>query len=165
MSNLLGGFGGYEVPGSENYSNSAHTNVPNGCVSCHMADAYGRQAGGHVMNVAYDYHGSTELLEAGCISCHPDGIASETEEAQEEIHAMLEELGARLMELNIMGEDGYLLGQDGVNRASSSNPANLSADQAGAFFNYKFIEEDRSGGVHNLKYAEALLTNSLESLQ
>jgi hypothetical protein len=165
MAQVLGGFGGYEVPGSMTYTSSMHKNIENACVVCHMADAYGQQAGGHVMNVAYEYHGGTELLETGCESelCHPDGIADETEEVQEEIHEMLTALWYKLIDLGVTDSTGYLMGDNGGN-ASSSNPANLTADEAGAFFNFKLIEEDRSGGIHNVKYAKALLTNSLEAL-
>ena len=160
MSNLLGGFGGYEVAGSLTYTNSLHTTIEDACVTCHMADSPGLEFGGHVMNVAFDGN----LNEEGCISCHPDGIEDETIEAQEEIHALLEELHYKLIDIMVSDSAGYLLGDDGENRASSSNPANLTADEAGAFFNFKFIEEDRSGGIHNLKYSKALLTNSIEAL-
>jgi formate-dependent nitrite reductase cytochrome c552 subunit len=165
MSQVLGGFGGYEVPGSMTYTNSLHAGIENGCITCHMADAYGAQAGGHTMNVAYESHGQTELLIAGCVDCHGDDIADVTHELQEEVEAMLTELHNILISMNIADSSGYLLGADGENRASSSNPAQLSADEAGCFFNFKLIEEDRSLGVHNHKYAKALLTNSIEALQ
>jgi formate-dependent nitrite reductase cytochrome c552 subunit len=156
MSQLLGGFGGYEVPGSLTYTNSPHTNVPEACVTCHLG-VYnaGDNTGGHNMGAN---------IADNCVSCHPDGIENETEEMQEEIHALLEELHYKLIDIAVADSAGYLLGEDGINRASSSNPANLEADKLGAFFNFKFIEEDRSGGVHNYKYAKALLTNSLEAL-
>ncbi|MBN1340461.1 MAG: collagen-like protein [Bacteroidales bacterium] len=160
MANLLGGFGGYEISGTYTFSDSPHTTIQDGCVACHMADAFGVELGGHVMNVGYE----GTLNESGCVSCHPDGIEDETVAMQEEIHALLDSLGAKLMDMSIMDNTGYLLGDDGVNRASSSNPANLTANEAGIFFNYKFVEEDRSGGVHNYKYARAILTNSLEAL-
>jgi len=160
QSNLLGGYGGYEIAGSLTYTNSPHTTVENACVTCHMADSPGLEFGGHVMNVAYE----GELNEEGCVSCHPDGIEDETIAEQEEVHALLEELHVMLMDLAIADSSGYLLGADGVNTASSSNPANLSANHLGAHYNFKFIEEDRSGGIHNLKYSKALLTNTLEAL-
>jgi hypothetical protein len=165
MSNVLGGFGGYEVPGSLSYANSAHTNIAEGCVTCHMASAYGQQAGGHSMNVGYEYHGHTELLIEGCIDCHDEGIGDATHEAQAEVEEMLVALGTQLYMMGRLSEDGYLIGDDGENLASSSNPATLSADVAGAYFNFKLIEEDRSKGMHNFRYTKALLTNSLESIQ
>ena len=45
------------------------------------------------------------------------------------------------------------------------NTGTYSTTLAGAALNYRFIEEDRSKGVHNFEYARALLTNSIESLK
>jgi hypothetical protein len=36
---------------------------------------------------------------------------------------------------------------------------------AGAFYNYKFIEEDRSYGLHNYNYTKTLLENSIAAIQ
>lgn len=163
QSQMLAGFSGYEIEGSYTYTNSPHTGIENSCVACHMAEDAGTPAyalGGHSFNVAYD----GDLNQAGCVGCHPDGIEDETEAMQEEVHGMLEELHYKLIDMMIADSSGYLLGDDGENRASSDNPANLSANEAGAFFNFKFVEEDRSAGLHNYKYARALLTNSLEAL-
>ncbi len=160
MANLLGGFGGYEVDGSLTYTNSPHTGIENACVTCHMADAFGVELGGHVMNVGYE----GALNQTGCVECHPDGIATETEEMQAEIDTLLVHMHDLLVANGIATAAGYLAGDNGGN-ASSSNPANLNADELGAFYNFKFIEEDRSFGVHNYKYAKALLTNSMEALQ
>jgi len=41
----------------------------------------------------------------------------------------------------------------------------LSADSAGALFNWKAVEEDRSLGVHNPKYIIGLLQSSIEFMQ
>lgn len=155
MSNMLGGFSGYEVAGSLSYSNSPHTGVPDACVTCHIG-VFNPSAGtgGHQMSAN---------IANNCVSCHPDGIATETEEMMAEISALLEELHTALVEQGIATEAGYLAGADGTN-ASSGNPATLTANQLGAFFNFKFVEEDKSMGVHNYKYAKAMLTNSLESL-
>ena len=37
--------------------------------------------------------------------------------------------------------------------------------EAGALYNFKFVTEDKSRGVHNFKLSKALLTNSIASLQ
>ena len=41
----------------------------------------------------------------------------------------------------------------------------FSSEQLGALWNYKTVEEDRSMGVHNPKYAKFLLETALEALQ
>ena len=156
MSNMLGGFGGYRVPGSLTYTNSPHTSVPDGCVTCHMGTYNAEEmVGGHNMGAN---------IADNCLACHPDGIETETEEMQAEIEGLLAQLATELANDGILNaETGYLAGDNGGN-ASSTNPANLTANELGAFYNYKFVEEDKSGGVHNYKYAKALLTNSIEAL-
>ncbi len=156
MSNMLAGIGGYRVPGSITYQNHSHTGVPDGCISCHMGTFNAEEmAGGHNMKAN---------IADNCLACHPDGIETETEEMMTEINGLLEQLGTILADQGIRNPDtDYLAGDNGGN-ASSSNPANLSADELGCWYNYKFVQEDRSGGVHNYKYAKALLTNSIEAL-
>jgi len=156
MSNMLGGFSGFEVPGSLPYSNSPHTTVPDACVTCHLG-TYDAEAmlGGHNMKAN---------IASNCVSCHPDGIETEVETMQTEITGLLDQLATKLDEKGIRNPTSDLLAGDNGGNASSSNPANLSAVELGAWYNYKFVQEDRSLGVHNYKYAKALLTNSYQAL-
>jgi hypothetical protein len=156
MSNMLGGFSAYEVPGSLTYSNSPHSTVPDGCVTCHVGTYNAEEnVGGH--NMAAN-------IADNCVSCHPDGIEAETEAMRAEIEGLLANLAAALDAAGIRNpETDYLAGDNGGN-ASSSNPANLSANELGAWYNYKFVQEDKSMGVHNYKYTKALITNSIEAL-
>lgn len=166
VANMIAGMGGYEYPG-QSYGNSMHTNlVTNSCTTCHMAEAYGTQSGGHQMGASYEYHGSVELNVAGCTECHPDedGLITLVEETQEEINGLLADLKTAMMNGGILTEDDYVMGADGENYASSSNPANLTADQLGAIVNYQTVREDRSAGVHNYLYAKALLQTSIDAL-
>ncbi len=146
------GGGGYEV--GSGYSNSQHSNlVENGCVTCHMATAFGSQSGSHTFNVAYEYHGAMEINDAGCVACHTEGVEAIVEERQAETNALLEQLNQTLIDQGVLGEDGYVI-----------VPADLTADQAGAVINYKFVLEDRSGGVHNPTYSKKLLENTIAAL-
>lgn len=160
QGNLLAGLGSgaYEIAGSLGYENSAHTDIEDGCISCHMAEAYGAQAGGHTFTMGYEYHGHTELNLAGCLvsGCHSneDNLVAATEALVIEVEELLVELGTLLKDQGVMREDGYL-----------TVPGTYSNAQAGAFYNFKFIEEDRSNAVHNPKYARALLYNSIEAIQ
>ncbi len=152
VANMFVGAGGYEV--GSGYSNSLHsTMVENGCVTCHMATAYGAQAGNHTFGVAYEYHGGMVINEAGCVACHPDGIETIVEETQAEINMLLDELNQILMDQGVLDEDHYVI-----------VPQTLTADQAGAVVNYKFVLEDRSGGVHNPTYAKKILENTIAAL-
>jgi hypothetical protein len=137
-------------------SDHPHKNIENACVKCHMADPFGAQAGGHTMNIAYDYHGATEVNHAGCISCHSDEgeLATKTEELQAEIAGLLADLKVLLDASGITAE-----GSD--NSISGTYPAEVAA----ACLNYKAITEDRSLGVHNPTYIKRTLENSIDALQ
>ncbi len=153
QGSLLAGIGGYEVPGTLAYNNTAHTTmISNGCVTCHMQEAFGRQSGGHTMKMEYEYHGVTEMNTAGCQSCH-DGIEDF------DVNGAVTDLAALGAQLETM------LINDGLLTASGSAVAGTySANKAGALFNYRMIFiEDRSGGVHNPKYAKALIQNSIDA--
>ncbi|MFC2107775.1 hypothetical protein ACFLRY_05525, partial [Bacteroidota bacterium] len=158
QTNILSGNGGYEFTGGT-YPNSFHTaNVTNGCVDCHMANAFGAQAGGHTMNVAYLYHGSTEPNLAGCMTsgCHTDedALVIQIEDTQAEIDTLLVHLEHALTAAGIFNPSNGLM-----------NTGTWTMDQAGAYLNYQIVEEDRSKGVHNFKYAKALLENSLAAVK
>ena len=156
---MFTGSAGYEVPGDESYANGAHTNlVQNACITCHMAEVSGgRDAGGHTFRVASE---EGDLNTNGCIQCHTDAGELETlvEETQTEVADLLLQLGTRLNELGILRDDLELA------NASSSAPLELTNVQLGALWNYQYVREDKSLGVHNGKYAKALLKNSLAAL-
>jgi hypothetical protein len=155
---LLGGGGGYEFPetGSNTYDGpSTHGDVASnadGCPTCHMATAYGDQAGGHTMNMAYSYHGSDVPNTAGCVGCHPSADAwtdFDLNSRQTNTLAQLDLLRTRLLAGGLIDASDHVV------------PATLTADRAGAVMNFLFILEDLSEGVHNPAYSEALLANTL----
>jgi hypothetical protein len=41
----------------------------------------------------------------------------------------------------------------------------VTADSAGAVYNYKFVQEDKSHGIHNTDYAIQLLESSLDFME
>ncbi|MEA3479647.1 MAG: hypothetical protein U9R60_15795 [Bacteroidota bacterium] len=150
---MIAGTGGYEVGGG--YSNSAHSNIENTCVKCHMAEAYGNQAGGHTWNMTYLYHGGDHLNIAGCTDCHtdPDALEAMVEGTVEVIDGLLADLRTVLLTQGVLDSSDHVI------------PGTMSMDQAGGVFNYLFVLEDRSEGLHNTKYAKKLMENSIESLQ
>lgn len=155
QSNILAGSGGYEIPGNLSYGNSAHTAlVTNGCPTCHMADPYGNQAGGHTMGLEYEYHGSPSDYTEGCngTSCHDDLSDFDHNGVQTTIEGLLTQLEAALIAEGILTAGGSSVG------------GTWSSIQVGALLNYKFVLEDRSLGVHNSDYSEALLQNALDAL-
>jgi hypothetical protein len=140
------------------YTNSSHVNTAKGCIGCHMADAFGSQAGGHSFNITYDYHGSTEYNLNGCIDCHgtADDAEAAIEEYEPEFEALLEELGNLLIAEGIYNPAGT---------SGTAVPGTYSNKVAGAYWNFITLEEDRSKGIHNPKFVKKLLENTIASLQ
>lgn len=138
------------------YSNSAHKNASEGCVTCHMADAFGSQAGGHTWNMTYDYHGAEEFNTAGCLECHEnaDDVMNSIEEWEPEFLALAAQLDTMLINLGVLTSSGSAVTGPTTNKI------------AGAVWNYRTLAiEDKSNGMHNPKFAKKILENTIASLQ
>lgn len=157
QSVLLAGTGLYEFPGTSSLGINTHAfTIEDGCVTCHMADAYGAQSGGHTMDITYAYHGADAVWDAGCAQCHTDSddLHADVERVQEDIHNLLEELATLLIAEGVLAP--------GAHRPT---PGTYSSDVAAAFLNWAMIEEDRSFGVHNYNYAKGILENTIAAIK
>ncbi len=157
QANVFAGMGLYDA-GSGYSGNSAASHgelITDACVMCHMAEAYGTQAGGHTMGMTYDYHGHAVLNTAGCVSCHSDLDALETD-----VEELTAEVGGKLDSLKT------LLDAAGVTAAGDNHPipGSYAPGLAGAFINFQALTEDRSLGVHNPAYVNYILDASIASL-
>jgi hypothetical protein len=155
QSTLVFGLGGFEVPGSLEYTNSPHKDLlTDGCISCHMATAFGNSGGGHTFSMTYESSGRMVDNIVACTTCHAGAENFNINGAQDNIEALLTELEELLLAKGVLNPNSGLW-----------NTGTYSTELAGAALNYIFIEEDRSKGVHNYEYARALLTNSIESIK
>jgi hypothetical protein len=156
---VLWGTGGYEFAGTSIATPGSHMHASGaGCTTCHMAEAYGIQAGGHTFDMTWTYHGADAVWTAGCTDCHSSSTFGHDIEAfQEETEYLLDSLHT------ILVDNGWVSASSGLLNASSSAPLVLTADEAGAVWNFYFLEEDRSLGVHNPPYVTALLEASIEA--
>lgn len=166
QGNMFAGMGksaAFEITGSSTYSNSMHTSMVSGsCISCHMGSAVnGPTGGGHSMNIYYDSHGVETLNSANCTMCHSSAttLANILKGTQTEISTLLTSLESELV------NRGYYDTVTDLFKASSTKPLVVTADEARTMYNFKFVQEDLSLGVHNYAYAKALLENSIEYLQ
>lgn len=167
QAGLLKGTGGVEFTGSASYGVNTHGNPtanPEACITCHMAEAIGIEAGGHTWNME-DAGGDPN--ENGCeiSGCHESGLnVSDTDLLHfdhNDLRTYVETLENTLV--TYMKGQGWLDAEGHVN-ASSTTPLVVTNNQAAAIWNLLYIEEDRSLGVHNPIYAVALLANTLEKL-
>ena len=162
---MLMGTGGREIPGFV-YKNSAHSDIAERCVQCHMAAgptdsttaAIRYKVGGHSFKVVYDpgtgNPADVYLNTAGCVTCHPANMTL-IEGVQDQIHALLDTLRA-LLPKKTNGQPLSPIGADTLK---------LNDAQKIASWNYYFVNNDGSFGVHNKNYAWTLLQASLGALR
>ncbi len=150
-ADMLIGTGGYEYAGVT-YTNSDHTTqtvTEDGCLDCHMylPDRY--VLGGHTMRV--DWEEEEHLDACNQAGCHSDLGTFNHEGAQTTVDGLMRELKAKLLAANLIDEEDAPIAR-----------VVATADSAGAVYNYKFVQEDKSRGVHNTAYAVGLLQSSLD---
>ncbi|PKL85410.1 MAG: hypothetical protein CVV22_08350 [Ignavibacteriae bacterium HGW-Ignavibacteriae-1] len=162
-ANMFAGSGAFEIPGTEAYgSTAAHQNIQNACVNCHMGPAYGVQAGGHSLKMTYEYSGKIVDNVAVCTPCHSSATSFDVNSVQEEVLGLIIELRGKLADLGMLKKD------------ASDNPSDFHSDaaipgvysslNAAVLYNYLYLVNDKSWGVHNPKYTRAVVKNSLQAL-
>ena len=132
--NMLHGTDGVEYAGVE-YIDSPHQFVVEGkCASCHvsMVPFMGEGA------AAKTGHTFEAELRA-CTTCHPSATDFDVNGVQTEIIALLAQLKGEL--------------------DAATDTESVPYKQA--LYNLEFVEADASNGVHNFKYAKALLESSI----
>lgn len=139
MTNNIFGTGGYtSEPG---VVMNAHKNV--GCVGCHMGEPEeGENNGGHTMVATLN----------SCTPCHSSATDFNIGNTQTEIHEKEEAVAAALVAAGILDESHS--GVKGV----------YHKDVFEAYWNYKIVHYDRSGGVHNPNYMHAMLDYAMDKL-
>jgi len=146
QGNVLAGVGFAEIAGTEAYptagSATHYTSEAGRCTGCHMAEGADDGDGGHTF---------MPPIEA-CTGCHAGATDFDIGGAQTANQALLDEIEAKLLAAGVIDAEGHPI------------VGTYPMEQAQAFFNWVGLDEDRSKGVHNPAYVEALLKNTLESL-
>lgn len=166
QADMLMGTNAYEYSGYT-YDKSAHTNsATRACLDCHMTNSL-YATGGHTFNVADEENDYDNMKGCNVKACHNGAITTFDRTAsadfdgdgtingvQTEIEGLRDTLAALLQDANLI--DSTLTP---VARTVAT------ADSTGALYNYLFVGEDRSGGVHNTKYAVGLLRSAINFLE
>jgi len=169
QGDMLIGSNAYEYDGYT-YGNSAHTNAAvDGCPMCHMAAPVGIYVGGHTFFTRFrdDFENLDFQDVNGCnvAACHNgeiedfDRLAREDFDHDTEIEGVQTEIEGMLDSLRTLLIAGTLL--DPGTSEPPDDRVVATADSAGALFNFLFVEEDRSEGIHNTLYAVDLLQSSI----
>ncbi|MDB4998868.1 MAG: hypothetical protein JWM74_6300 [Myxococcaceae bacterium] len=163
QSDIFTGKGGYHYAG-KTYGTSTHEQKLS-CIDCHMP--------GNAGNDNRADHSFYPQL-AACTSCHAGATSFDIAGAQSEAVLSLQELQAAL------NTEGYLTrGAAGSPALSAAELADkqfaldktrvgapaLSADRAGALYNYLLIARGGAKGVHNPKYVRQLTYDSIFAIK
>lgn len=139
QATLLEGIQGAEIAGSTPYPADASAAHRTGstCISCHMGATTNGTDGLHTFIPT----------DNACTGCHTNGIP-----ADDFLSADMATLAALLEAAGPVHDDHPV-------------PGSYPIVEAQAAWNYLFVLEDASNGVHNPGYAKALIKNSIEALQ
>ena len=173
QGDMLRGTGGYQYAGYT-YTSSAHTgSTTEGCINCHMTGTQANLVGGHSFNMVNDERGLKNLKGCNVPECHGTTGALTTLNrhsdedfdgdgtiagVQDELTGLLDTLGNRLLAAGLLTP----VTEGGVTTLLPTNNRTVATkDSVGAVYNYLFIHEDRSEGIHNTEYAVGLLKSSI----
>ncbi|MFH1701114.1 MAG: hypothetical protein ABIE07_11060 [Candidatus Zixiibacteriota bacterium] len=175
QSDMLIGENAYEYAGYD-YENSWHSSgVTQGCMKCHYDVSVDYVMGGHTFwmeteeaentgacNVDGCHINDLEIddFDRGMATMDFDGDGDFTEGIQTEIEDLTEELKGLLIDaglLEYIAEDDAWEPTDGL--------LVPDADSVGAVFNWGFVHEDKSRGIHNTRYAVGLLRSAINYME
>ncbi|HEY5687361.1 MAG TPA: hypothetical protein VIS27_03560 [Yeosuana sp.] len=146
QSTLFEGIMGANIAGSTAYPGTG-ANGDNGhrkgtsCIGCHMGESTVATEGGHTWAPSVD----------ACVTCHTSmTVLPEATTSYATNFPILKQL---------LIDKGYILENNNV------VPGTYPAKDAQVIWNYRTLYGDHSKGIHNPKYIDALLKNSIEYLQ
>lgn len=163
-------------------SGSHRAAITNVCVACHMqpvasTDPAFTQAGGHSFSMTYKVvnNGVTNTVDKVdvCVKCHGpitsfdfvrkdydgDGVI---EGVQTEVQHLVDKLSTLLPGPTYVASGNYIA--DGLVKSSISVKTNWPSKYLNAAYNWQFVKEDGSKGVHNAPFAVGLLKTSIADL-
>ncbi|HTY37839.1 MAG TPA: FlgD immunoglobulin-like domain containing protein [Bacteroidota bacterium] len=190
----VGTWGGWEFPGYT-YENSSHSDIKERCALCHMAssptylaasasnftvaDTMITKLGGHTFKVAYDNITSkdttTILNPTGCAECHGkvsidlvESTQSKTQNLLNTLYALLPKRDSTISATAPQGTAALFtdtVWMQNNSKVPAASKRRLTTVERAAAYNYQFVTNDGSGGVHNFNYAKGLLTSSIEQMK
>jgi cytochrome c5 len=194
QSDVINGTNAWEFSGKSYSSSPHKAVLTDGCVQCHMALPTGRYGlspaiGGHSFNIAGEVHEAPKVNTAGCLACHQDikqlGTTEffdlkakadfdqdgKVEVVQQEVQGLLDafvnEKGTGVLQTMsppMYKKDAKAAFLGLAEGWAGTQTGQWSEAQVAALWNYKFVLEDRSRGVHNATYTLQVLYDTLKAL-
>ena len=134
---MLMGIGGAIVQGTPS---THYKTVKDSCVTCHM--------GGKGVDASHSFMPNV----ATCQQCHKDAKDLNVNGVQATITKKLDDVKKSLTAKGLLDKTGTIV------------PGDYKTEYSAALWNYLFVEEDKSKGVHNPDFANALLDAALTNL-
>jgi hypothetical protein len=149
---------------------SAHREVvEETCVACHMqavatTDPAFPKAGGHTFNMTAEASGTNAPIHvvAACVKCHGDIESFDFARQDYDGDGVVE--GVQTEVRGLLDKLAFMLPPVGVPKDNISINNTWTRPQLRAGYNYLFVWEDGSYGIHNLSYAVGLLKASIADL-
>jgi cytochrome c553 len=170
QADMLFGQNAYEY--GKSFSNyTTHANLDNSCVTCHMqprSDVNSTLPNHQMGMTAKDSKGVEYDLVGACQTCHGASITSFDDIKGLDYDGNGKVEGVKTEIANLMQRLKDVLPKD-----ASGEVVSMKADSAMIYgkknlvagvYNYWFVRNDASGGMHNAKYAVALLQNALNQI-
>jgi hypothetical protein len=165
QSDVFTGLGGYHYA-SLTYKTSTHQSLKNGCVDCHMPKV--------AANANIGNHSFAPQLSA----CKDSGCHQSPSTTNFDVLGQQTQMKGLIQELRVALNSKGWLTRDGVNPMTATDLADtnfaldltmpgvtgLTADQAGALYNYLLVARGSAGGVHNPVYVRELIFDSFKSV-
>jgi hypothetical protein len=135
-----------------------------------MSPSIGVELGGHTWTMEAETVEGEEINLVGCnvSTCHSPALADFNYLGKvDTVLAYWDSLGAALYTagLAVYVIDTLETGVIDTTYGPLADKIVKSKDSSGAMYNYRFIKEDRSDGVHNTRYALGLVKSSLNFIR
>ena len=151
---------------------SAHADVVGDtCVTCHMqavdaADPALSHVGGHTFKVSWPGNGTLPAKDmvAACQGCHgPDVTSLDFPLMDYDDDGVID--GAQTEVSHMLDQLAYLLPPVGQAKTSLTIDSTWTLPQLQAAYNWQFVKNDGSYGIHNMAYAVGLLKASIADME
>jgi hypothetical protein len=155
---LWSGDGGMELPGVTYASTTAHVNIKDSCITCHMPATKGGYMQ-HTFGMDLDY------ISQQCGTCHTSAKDYNYRGLQTEIKGMLDKVYAAILEDT--GADKVTMSGGAFHFHKGDTTLavkDISLSAYVAVYNWRVVKYDASYGVHNPAYAKQLLRESYKLL-
>jgi cytochrome c551/c552 len=166
QADIFTGKGGYHYA-TLTYSSGTHATAAKGCVSCHMPGVAANQ------NVG-DHSFYAKVSSCNTSGCHTGVTNFDINGAESTMKINIRELRTALNTAGYLTRDesapygpisaSDLAGDEFAHDSPRPGATGLTADQAGALYNYLIIARGGANGIHNPKYVRQLIFDSVQAI-